>query len=452
MYGVHSTVLPSGTASGLLRLLPIGYRRFWTQCMNNTIRLPRFNSTLVSPATRRVRVHIFSRTHEQATLKCAILARSRCFKPVHGHQSFSYSNPGMALIAKNPENRGRVPHYHPPERGLLSCLPAHWVPYAELMRLDKPAGLYLFYFPYLFGTLYGVVCAEPVVTPSTLLVSNVILLAGTVIMRGATCSWNDNVDRDFDRQVARCCLRPIARGAITPRQANIFTGVQSLVGLGMLALLPVSCTYYAVPIIALLGFYPFAKRLFNYPQVVLGFPMSWAIFMGMSAVNTDPHTMFMDSNLGAVAAMACFYVSNIAWTVIYDTIYAHQDVRDDSAAGVKSIAVHWRERTKFLLAGLAVTQVTLLVATGALTGLGPWYYTASCGGTAASLVTMIYRVDLTKPSDCMWWFKNGAWLVGGSITAGLFGEYLQRLTENEAGGEVLQAKPESNNLRQSDEK
>lgn len=79
--------------------------------------------------------------------------------------------------------------------------------------------------------------------------------------------------------------------------------------------------------------------------------------------------------------------------------------------------------------------MTMLVAAGAFTGLGPVYYSASCGATAASLAVMVYRVDLTKPSDCMWWFKNGAWFVGGSITAGLFGEYLQRLMNTKAWGE-----------------
>ena len=196
----------------------------------------------------------------------------------------------------------------------------------------------------------------------------------------------------------------------------------------MLALLPPTCTYYAVPIIVLLGLYPFAKRVFNYPQVVLGFPVSLAIFMGMSAVSVDPYTFLLSNGNPSVAAgMISLYASNIAWTIIYDTIYAHQDARDDAVAGVKSIAVHWGQRTKGLLSGLAVAQVTMLVAAGAFTGLGPVYYAASCGATAASLAVMIHRVNLAKPSDCMWWFKNGAWFVGGSIAAGLLGEYLHGL-------------------------
>ena len=197
-----------------------------------------------------------------------------------------------------------------------------------------------------------------------------------------------------------------------------------------------NCSYYAVPIIVVLGLYPFAKRFLNYPQVVLGFPVSWAIFMGMTAVNVDPHILVSDGNFGIAAGMACFYASNVAWTIIYDSIYAHQDVKDDQVAGVKSIAVHWRERTKALLSGLAIAQVAMLVATGAFSDLGPLYYITSCGCTAASLAVMIRRVDLSKPSDCMWWFKNGAWFVGGSITTGLLGDYLQRLNEDDVERET----------------
>ncbi len=115
----------------------------------------------------------------------------------------------------------------PPQKGFLSILPASWVPYAELMRLDKPTGFYLFYLPYLFGTLYASCIAIPIITPTSLLTTNIILLAGTVILRGAACTWNDNIDRELDRQVSRCRLRAIARGAVTPRNGHIFTAAQS---------------------------------------------------------------------------------------------------------------------------------------------------------------------------------------------------------------------------------
>ena len=192
----------------------------------------------------------------------------------------------------------------------------------------------------------------------------------------------------------------------------------------MLSLLPTQCTYYAIPLIVLLGLYPFAKRVTNYPQVVLGFPVAWGLIMGSTALGVDP----FGSPSAVMVATGCFYASNIAWTIIYDTIYAHQDVKDDAKAGVKSIAVRHKDSTKLLLSGLAVAQVSLLTATGVLTGAGPVYFAGTCGSAAASLAIMISKVDLEKPSDCSWWFVNGTWFVGLGVAGGLFGEYIGRLS------------------------
>ena len=120
-----------------------------------------------------------------------------------------------------------LPLYKTPRKGFLSLLPSSWVPLGELMRLDKPTGLYLFYFPYLFGLLYAACVSQPIISPYSLAATSATFLVGTIIMRGAACTWNDNV---LDRQVTRCCLRPIARGAVSSAKGHIFTIAQSVVG------------------------------------------------------------------------------------------------------------------------------------------------------------------------------------------------------------------------------
>lgn len=144
--------------------------------------------------------------------------------------------------------------------------------------------------------------------------------------------------------------------------------------------------------------------------------------MGFPALGVD-----LLSHQAALAAAACLYTSNVAWTVLYDMIYAHMDIKDDAKAGIKSIALKHEKETKAVLSGLAVVQLGLLAATGAIAGMGPIFFVGSCGTAAATLATMIWRVKLKEVKNCWWWFKNGAWLTGGGITLGLAGEYLAQL-------------------------
>ena len=320
------------------------------------------------------------------------------------------------------KTRSKSPLYTPPQKGFLSTLPSSWVPYAELMRLGKPAGLYAVYFPYMIGVCYAACVADKTPPLEQVVFLCGVFLIGSVILRGAACTWNDNIDQDFDRKVTRCQNRPIARRAVSTTQAHLFTAALTLTGLPLFALLSPNCIYHAVPITILSGLYPFAKRVTYYPQVVLGFPFAWAVFMSCAALNIDP----FDSQ--SLITTTSLFTANVLWTIIYDTIYAHQDIRDDVKAGVKSMAVRFADSTKTLTAVLATVQVALLIITGWQASLSPVYFVGSCGGALVSLISMIVVVDLRKPESCAWWFEYGLWLVGGSIVVGLFGSYVEKLT------------------------
>ena len=108
-------------------------------------------------------------------------------------------------------------------------------------------------------------------------------------------------------------------------------------------------------------------------------------------------------------------------------IYAYMDIKDDAAAGIKSIALRHEHTTKAILSGLAVIQVGLLAVAGAAAGAGPIFFAGTCGGAILTLGPMIWLVRLKEVSNCWWWFKNGCWLTGGSITLGILGEYLARI-------------------------
>lgn len=121
------------------------------------------------------------------------------------------------------------------------------------------------------------------------------------------------------------------------------------------------------------------------------------------------------------------FLSIIVWTMIYDTVYAHQDLKDDIKAGVKSMAVRFANSTKPLVFVLAAAQVGLLVLAGWTAKMSPVYFWGTCGGSAVALGMMIATVDLKDPASCAWFFYRGFGYVGGSIVAGFFAEWAGRL-------------------------
>ncbi|KAL0940691.1 4-hydroxybenzoate polyprenyl transferase [Colletotrichum truncatum] len=316
------------------------------------------------------------------------------------------------------------PVYKPPTTGFLSHLPASWVPYAELIRIDKPVGTYYLFFPCLFSTLMAAPMA--MATPGAVIGTTLLFATGALIMRSAGCTINDLWDRNLDPHVTRTKFRPIARGAITPFNGLVFTGAQLLAGLAVLVQFPTSCLFYGIPSLFLVASYPLAKRVTYYPQAVLGLTFSWGAMMGFPALGID-----LLSNSGALMAAACLYTSNVAWTVLYDMIYAHQDIKDDAKAGIKSIALKHDAETKQVLTGLAAVQIGLLGLAGFAAGAGPLFYIGSCGGAAVTLGIMIKRVNLKSVKDCWWWFCNGCWLTGGVISLGLAADYVVRYIQGD---------------------
>jgi 4-hydroxybenzoate polyprenyltransferase len=330
---------------------------------------------------------------------------------------------GATLVPPNDSGSHDLPPavYTPPTTGILSYLPPSWVPYAELARIEKPTGSLYLWFPTVWSTLMAASMTTPLIPVSEVLYTSALFTTGALIMRGAGCTINDLWDRNIDNKVTRTRFRPLARRAITPCKAVLFAGVQCLGGLGILLQFPLEVICAGIPSIILVGLYPGMKRITNYPQVVLGMAFSWGAMLGFPALGltlTDPVV---------ATTAASLFLSNVAWTVLYDTIYAYQDVEDDKKIGVKSSAVASEGRTKLFLSALAVTQVSLLAGAGVVSGMGPVYFAWSCGGTAVGLGWMIKRLDFKKPEDCAQWFKWCAWAVGAvTVGGGLAGEYVHR--------------------------
>ena len=314
--------------------------------------------------------------------------------------------------------------YSPPTKGFLSYLPSQWVPYAELIRIHKPAGILYIYFPYIFGSLFAASIRYSMPSLRALTTANLLLFAVAFIVRSIGCSWNDIVDRELGCHVARCRIRPIARGALTPKQGYIFTAFQYLLLFCIVKLISPQTLIHLVPVIVTGTFYPYAKRITNYAQLVLGVSLSMGILAGCSFMGVEPLSMGLYSK--SSMALLAFGVSYVIWTVTYDTIYAFQDIRDDERAGIKAMTIRHEAHMKPLLFTLSVIQVALLVMTGVFIDATLVFF-VGVANTAILLLRMVWNVDLSDPKSCWWWFKYGSLLVGGSLTLSLHGEYLARL-------------------------
>ena len=203
--------------------------------------------------------------------------------------------------------------------GLIGALPRAMRPYASLMRIDRPIGTWLLYWPCAWSVALAGVRGEWMLFAWFLL--------GAFAMRSAGCVYNDIVDKDLDRRVERTRLRPLASRRVSVRNAWLLAIGLSLAGLIVLLQLPRIAQGVALISIFPVAAYPFMKRITWWPQAWLGLVFSWGALVGWPAVTQE-------FELPALA----LWIGSIFWVIGYDTLYAIQDIEDDELVGVKSSA------------------------------------------------------------------------------------------------------------------
>jgi 4-hydroxybenzoate polyprenyltransferase len=272
-------------------------------------------------------------------------------------------------------------------------------PYARLARLDRPIGTWLLLFP----GWWGIALAGPRWPDPWLLL---LFAIGAVAMRGAGCTLNDIADRDYDGKVARTRLRPIPSGRVSVPQAIVFMVVQLAFGAAVLFSLNRMSITLGVAVLALIGTYPFMKRITYWPQLFLGLNFNWGALIGWTAVT------------GSLAAPPLLlYAGGIFWTLGYDTIYAHQDKEDDARIGVKSSALALGRRTRPFLFVFYGACLVLWGAAGTAAGLGLLFW-AGLIAAALQLAWQARRVDTENPADCLDKFRSNRW-VGWLLFLGI---------------------------------
>jgi 4-hydroxybenzoate polyprenyltransferase len=206
-------------------------------------------------------------------------------------------------------------------RGLVARLPGRVRAFALLARFDRPIGWWLLFWP----GAWSVALAGGAVERWDLIAW---LLLGSIAMRGAGCVYNDIIDRDLDRQVARTAARPLASGAVSLKAAWIWLLFLCLIGLVVWVQLRPYAMIVAVVSLALVAAYPFMKRITWWPQAWLGLVFSWAALVGWSEVAGD-----------LTLPGLLLYAGSVFWVIGYDTIYALQDKEDDALVGIRSSAL-----------------------------------------------------------------------------------------------------------------
>jgi len=342
----------------------------------------------------------------------------------------SFSDLGSTI--SDPRMSGDIASYQPPKSGFLYYLPTAWVPYAELVRINEPAGTFYFYYPFLFGNLLAACLLKTTISPRTLLTSNIILFAASFMARTAACAWSDIMQADYDHQVFRCRQRPIVRGAITPFKGYICVVFLFTMWLGIIATLPGIYYRQVASYVVFNMLYPLSKRYTYYAPLCMGFTLATGVIVGSSVLGVDIIALRAAGGLdhavvdNAIAAVLCLWLASVMWTVIVEVVQDFQGLKDDLQAGVMSLAVAHHHHAKPMLWSAAIIQVGYLFMTGVLMGAGPIYFAGACGGTAISLTWMLLSVDLESPKSCMWWFHRGHWFVGGNVAGGLAAEYVSR--------------------------
>ena len=221
-------------------------------------------------------------------------------------------------------------------------------PYISLIRLDRPIGFLLLFYPASFALAATNI---PLIDFMKYLF---LFLLGSIIMRSAGCIANDFFDIKFDKQVARTQDRALASSKISILSAFVMFLIFMGMGLIVLIQFNLQSIFIGFLITPLVLLYPLAKRFFIFPQLILGLIYNWGIFIAWTASGSSY----------AFKSILILYLSTVLWTIVYDTIYATQDEKDDRSLKLYSSTMIIKKRRPLVLAIIGFIQFLLVLVFG----------------------------------------------------------------------------------------
>ena len=231
---------------------------------------------------------------------------------------------------------------------IFKIFPIFTHPYILIMRLDRPIGYILLFYPICFSI---VAFSDLNLKIVSLLI---IFLIGSIVMRSAGCIINDLLDRDIDNKVRRTQNRPLVSNSLSIKNSIILLIVLLSIGLIVLIQLNLPSIILALVIVPLVFLYPLAKRYFFLPQFVLAFTYNWGCFIGWSSLESPSR----------FTEISILFLSLVLWTIIYDTVYATQDEDDDRKLSLKSSALLFGKYKLVILNFLIILMYSLLMLFG----------------------------------------------------------------------------------------
>lgn len=292
-------------------------------------------------------------------------------------------------------------------------MPQGLKPWLRLMRLDRPIGTWLLFWPCVYGLFLGAAAQERRFIEWRDVYYLLLFAIGSLIMRGAGCTFNDIVDREIDAKVARTRERPVASGRIKVSHAVAFLIFQSLIGLAIL----LQFNWYTLAIgaasLILIAAYPFMKRITWWPQAWLGLTFNWGALLGFAA-----QTGRLDLADGTL------YLGLVFWTLGYDTIYALQDKEDDASVGVKSTARLFGPESEIWILRFYVVAFTLILSAGFMEHTG-WPFGFIMLVAGAHLYLQVRHLNIHSFESCLSIFRSnrdaGALMALAFAAASWFG-------------------------------
>ncbi|MFD0981740.1 4-hydroxybenzoate octaprenyltransferase [Tropicimonas aquimaris] len=311
----------------------------------------------------------------------------------------------MTDLPKTPES---TPETSPaPVPGAVSdAVAGNWVdgvsppvlrPYLRLSRADRPVGFWTLIIPSWWGLLAAAAATGWRAVDWWIAIAVVL---GAVLMRGAGCTWNDITDREIDARVERTKSRPLPSGQVTVKNAMIWMGIQLLLAFLILLTFNATAIWIGIASLGLVALYPFGKRFTWWPQLILGLNLNWGVLVAWAA-----HT-------GEISLAPLFlFFGGVFWTLYYDTIYAHQDIEDDTLIGVKSTARLFGDETPgwlrlFMMSTVLMMTVGVILAFApvgnplalAIALVGAW-------GMGLHMTWQTARLDISDPASCLSTFR-----------------------------------------------
>ncbi|KAF7328083.1 4-hydroxybenzoate polyprenyltransferase, mitochondrial [Mycena kentingensis (nom. inval.)] len=304
----------------------------------------------------------------------------------------------------------------------LNYVPAATRPYLELIRLEKvvsssmidstdhrsqPTGTWLMFWPGAWGLTMAAYHSQPSYQQYAISLGQA--LVGAFLLRSSACTINDIFDKNMDAGVERTKGRPLPSGRISVLAATIYLLLQYAAGVAFFyATMREEAFQVSVfQLIPLFAVYPLLKRVTYWPQAWLGLAMNFGFIPSWLALSSSNSTVFW----AAMAGCWC-------WTMLYDTIYACQDIKGDLKVGVRSTAILFGSWIRVLLVGCGLGFVSMLAVAGVANEQGLPYFAVAVGGTALHLLWQAATVDLNVPKSCWTNFnRNGqlGWIVWGGM-------------------------------------